>query len=72
MRDMKGKNKGLYRYISRKRKPTENVGLLLNGEGVLVTKYTEKAKVLSAFFALVFTIKTGLWEYRAPKTVGKV
>ncbi|GAB0175932.1 stAR-related lipid transfer protein 4 [Grus japonensis] len=38
------KKKGFYRYISSKVKSKENVGLLLNGAGKLVTKDTEKAK----------------------------
>lgn len=37
-RNTKGREKGFYKYISRKRKTWENVGLLLNGEGDLLRK----------------------------------
>ena len=36
----------------------DNVGLLLNEGGVLVTGDAEKAEMLNAFFAFVFTSKT--------------
>ena len=71
-RNVKGKKKGFYRYINSKRKTSENVGPLLNGAVDLVTNDTEKAKVLSAAFTLVFTGKTGLQESQAPETRGKV
>lgn len=41
--------KGFYLYISSERRSGENVGLLLNGVGALVTKDTREAKVLNAF-----------------------
>jgi len=44
VRDVKGGIKGFYQYISSKRKQRENMDLLLNGAGGLVTKDTEKAK----------------------------
>ena len=56
-RDVKDNKKGFFKYISRKRKTRENVGLLLNEVGALVTKDTEKAELLNAFFASVFTAK---------------
>lgn len=43
--------------------------LLLNGTGDLVTQDMEKAEVLNAFFALVFTGKTSLQESEAPGSV---
>ena len=49
-----------------------NVGPLLNGIGVLVTKDRGKVKVLNAFFALVFTGKSSLQESQAPEAYGKV
>lgn len=39
------------------RKTKENVSLLLKGVGALVTKDIEKAELLNAFLALVFTAK---------------
>ncbi|KAF4803728.1 RNA-directed DNA polymerase from mobile element jockey-like protein [Turdus rufiventris] len=69
---MKGNKKGFYRYKSRKRKTKENVGPLLNRNGDLVTKDSEKAEVLIAFFALVFTGKFCLQESHVPETSGKV
>ena len=57
-RDVKGNKKGFY--ISIKRKTRENVGPLLNGAGPTLTEDTVKAEVLNAFFASVFSGKTGL------------
>ncbi|CAM5090430.1 unnamed protein product [Eretmochelys imbricata] len=56
-RDVKGNKKGFFRYVSNKKKVKESVRPLLNEEGNLVTEDVEKANVLSAFFASVFTNK---------------
>jgi len=58
VRKVKSNRKDFYRYISSKGQIGENRDLLLNGAGDLVTKHMEKAKVLKAAFALVFTGKT--------------
>ena len=42
------------------------------GAGDLVTKDVEKAKVLNAAFALVFTLKTCLQESQVPEMPRKV
>jgi len=52
-------NKSFFKYISSKRMTREDVGLLLNGVGALVTKDTEKTELLNAFFASVFGAKAG-------------
>ena len=59
LRDAKGNKKGFY--INSKR-TGENVGLLLNGAGDLVTKDALKADVLNAFLASVFTGMTSLQD----------
>ncbi|CAM5091337.1 unnamed protein product, partial [Natator depressus] len=56
-RDIKSNKKGFFRYVSNKKKVKESVGPLLNEGGNLVTEDVEKANVLSAFFAPVFTNK---------------
>ncbi|GAB0178125.1 mitochondrial enolase superfamily member 1 [Grus japonensis] len=61
-RDVKNNKKDLFKYISSKRKTRENVGLLLNKVGALVTEDTEKAELLNAAFASVFTAKAGPQE----------
>ncbi|CAM4356191.1 unnamed protein product [Caretta caretta] len=56
-RDVKSNKKGFFRYVSSKKKVKESVGPLLNEGGNLVTEDVEKANVLNAFFASVFTNK---------------
>jgi len=58
-RDVKNNKKGFFEYISSKRKARDNVGRLLNEAGVLVTQDAEKVELLNAFFASVFSAKTG-------------
>ncbi|KAG6924798.1 hypothetical protein G0U57_016461, partial [Chelydra serpentina] len=55
--DVRSNKKGFFRYVSNKKKVKESVGPLLNEEGNLVTEDVEKASVLNAFFASVFTDK---------------
>ncbi|CAM4671219.1 unnamed protein product [Caretta caretta] len=56
-RDVKSSKKGFFRYVGNKKKAKESVGPLLNEGGNLVTEDVEKANVLNAFFASVFTNK---------------
>jgi len=58
-RDVKDNKKSIFKYISSKRKTSDNVGLLWNEAGALVMEDTEKAVLLPAFFASVFTAKAG-------------
>uniref|UniRef100_A0A8C3XX76 Structural maintenance of chromosomes flexible hinge domain containing 1 n=1 Tax=Chelydra serpentina TaxID=8475 RepID=A0A8C3XX76_CHESE len=55
--DVRSNKKGFFRYVSNKKKVKERVGPLLNEGGNLVTEDVEKASVLNAFFASVFTDK---------------
>ncbi|PKU31777.1 hypothetical protein llap_17920 [Limosa lapponica baueri] len=54
-RDAKNNKKGIYRYVSQKRKVKESVPTLMNMTSKLVTTDEEKAEVLNNFFASVFT-----------------
>ncbi|CAM5131267.1 unnamed protein product [Natator depressus] len=56
-RDVKSNKKGFFRYVSNKKKVKESVGPFLDEGGNLVTEDVEKANVLNAFFASVFTNK---------------
>ncbi|CAM5150605.1 unnamed protein product [Natator depressus] len=56
-RGVKSNKKGFFRYVGNKKKAKESVGPLLNEGGNLVTEDVEKANVLNAFFASVFTNK---------------
>lgn len=53
-RDFRNNEKGFHRYIDQKRHAKKNV-LLINGKAELATAVTEKAEILSVFFALDFT-----------------
>lgn len=52
---MKSNKNGLYKCINSKRKTEENMGLLLNGTGDLVTKEVENTDVLNGAFDSAFT-----------------
>ncbi|CAM4459507.1 unnamed protein product [Lepidochelys kempii] len=56
-RNVKSNKKGFFRYVSNKKKVKESMVPLLNEGGNLVTEDVEKANVLKAFFASVFTNK---------------
>jgi len=60
-RDVKDK-KGFFNYIHSKRMTRDNVGLLLNEVGALVTEDTEKAELLNASFASAFSVKASPQE----------
>jgi len=64
-RDVKNNKKGFFKNISSKRNTRDNVGLLLNEVGVLVMEDAEKADLLNAFFAAVFSAKAGPQESQA-------
>jgi len=72
VRQAEGSRKCFYRSISSNRKIRGNVGPLRSAVGVLVTKDTEKPKVLHATFSSVFTRKTTLQESQASETRGQV
>jgi len=57
-RDVKDNKKIFFEYISSKQNTKENMGPLLNEVGVLVMEDAEKAELLNAFFASVFSAKT--------------
>jgi len=63
--DVKDNKKGFFKYITSKWKTRDNVGLLLNEVGDLVTEDTEKAELLNVFFTSVFSAKTGPQESQA-------
>ena len=67
-RYVKDNKKGFFKYVSRKRKAGENVGLQLNGAGALVTKNMEKAEVQKDFFASVITAKISPQEFQTLET----
>ncbi|GAB0187214.1 mitochondrial enolase superfamily member 1 [Grus japonensis] len=71
-RDVKDNKKGFFKYISSKRKTRENVDRLLNDVGALVTEDTEKAELLNAAFASVFTAKASPQESQTLEVREKV
>ncbi|CAM4662215.1 unnamed protein product [Lepidochelys kempii] len=56
-KNVKSNKNGFFRCVGNKKKAKESVGPLLNEGGNLVTEDVEKANVLNAFFASVFTNK---------------
>ncbi|PKU28841.1 rna-directed dna polymerase from mobile element jockey-like [Limosa lapponica baueri] len=70
-RDVKGNKKDFFKYIGDPTKARENVGPQLNDTGNLVTQDTEKAEVLNAAFASVFTSKTSLWKPKSQRPGAK-
>lgn len=69
--DVKGKKRGIYKYINGERKIEENMVLLLNESGVLATQDWETDEVLNAFFTSVFTSKRSLQKFKDLETRGK-
>ncbi|PKU31509.1 rna-directed dna polymerase from mobile element jockey-like [Limosa lapponica baueri] len=65
-RDVKVNKKVFFNYIGGKRKTRENVGPLLNEMGAMVTEDAEKAELLNATFASVFTAQA---SPQAPQTL---
>jgi len=59
-KDIKDNKKDFCRYISSKRKTRENVGPLLNEVSALVMEDAEKAELLNAFIASVFSARLAL------------
>jgi len=66
-RDVKDNRKGFFKYISSKQVTRDNVGLLLNEVGVLVTEDAEKSELLNACFASVFSAEAGPQESQSLK-----
>ena len=50
MRDVKGKKKGVYKYVNNRIKTKENLGLQLNGAAEVMANDMEKVKIQNAFY----------------------
>ena len=69
-RSVKNHKKGFCKYTGDRRKNRENAGPSLNKKGDVVTQ--EKAEVLNATFASIFTSNTSLQKPQFPDTRRKV
>ena len=70
-RGIKGNTKGIYRYVSDKRKTREIVGPRQKETGDLVTQDMEKAEVVNDYFASVFTCKSLSHIAQVPEEKGR-
>ncbi|KFP90774.1 hypothetical protein N311_01836, partial [Apaloderma vittatum] len=66
-REVKDNRKGFFKYIAAKTNTRDNVGPLVNELGALVTEDTEKAELLNAFFASVYTVGDCPQEAQIPE-----
>ena len=64
-RDVKDNKKSFFKYIISKWKTRDNVGPLQNEVGVPETEDAEKAELLNAFFASLFSAKASPQESQA-------
>ncbi|NWT63551.1 RTJK polymerase, partial [Erythrocercus mccallii] len=71
-REIKDNKKSFYKYVGGKKKPKSSVGPLLDQVGTLVTEDREKAELLNATFASVFTSKVSYQESQVSKTTDEV
>ena len=72
VRDVKGKKNSFCKYISGKRKIRENVVLLLNGAGALLTEDIEKTEILKAFFTSILTSRISLQKSKDAEAREKI
>lgn len=59
-----GNNKKILNKL--KRRTRQSIGSLLNENGHLINRDTDKAETFNAFFASVFSTNNGLWAPCAP------
>ena len=59
--------KGFFRYVNGKRRTEENIGPLVDGEGLLTDNDIGKAEMFNAFFASVFNADDGLRDPGYPE-----
>jgi len=62
-----GDIKKAFRYVNRKRRTKENIGPLLDGEGLLTDNEIGKAETFNAFFTSVFNTNDGLRDPGYPE-----
>lgn len=73
VKDVKGNEKGFYKYLNSKRKTRETWACCgLTGAVALVTQGMEKAELLNTLFTLFFTSRTSLQKSKDLEISGRV
>lgn len=70
--NVKGNKNRFHKYVNSKRNTRENLDLILNASGKMLTKHVYKAKTLNAFFLQPWLVRSAFWNPKTPETRDQV